>query len=202
MTDYEAIKDKVDALLAEANIVYKVEFVGEGKDEPKPAKCSCPGDYSPKMEPWVHDMWRVTFTAQVGGASTKTKATMTTDYRTGIGHRQVPKIMETAEFPRFLKDTKGKPISAPPSKDPYHRKLQQKHAKPMPPRAADALSCLVSDAEALNTSFHYWCDELGYDRDSINALNTYNLCCENGEKIRKVFDHKTLAAVQELVREL
>lgn len=53
------------------------------------------------------------------------------------------------------------------------------------PTAADVLSCLVSDADALDYSFEEWCGNFGYDTDSRTAEKTYKACCKSGMKTRK-----------------
>lgn len=60
---------------------------------------------------------------------------------------------------------------------------------PVPPTAADVLYSLLSDSEARNQSFADWCADLGYDSDSIKALNTYNACVAADSLLREVFTH-------------
>jgi hypothetical protein len=53
------------------------------------------------------------------------------------------------------------------------------------PTAADVLSCLVADADALDYSFEEWCGDFGYDTDSRTAEKTYKACCKSGMKTRR-----------------
>ncbi len=45
-----------------------------------------------------------------------------------------------------------------------------------PPTVEDVLNSLVSDSNALDQSFEYWCSEFGMDTDSRRAERTYNQC--------------------------
>lgn len=58
-------------------------------------------------------------------------------------------------------------------------------SKPTPPTPDDVLYCLVSDAEAAETTFAEWCNNFGYDTDSRKALAIYEQCQQNTDKLRK-----------------
>lgn len=58
---------------------------------------------------------------------------------------------------------------------------------PQPPSAADVLHSLLMDSQAREQSFADWCADLGYDADSIKALNTYNACVATDNQLRQVF---------------
>ncbi len=53
------------------------------------------------------------------------------------------------------------------------------------PKIEDLLDCLFLDAQSHESSFESWCDELGYDQDSIKAKKTYDLCIEGYFKLKK-----------------
>ena len=55
-----------------------------------------------------------------------------------------------------------------------------------PPTAADVVYCLCSDSQALDITFEEWCDEFGDNVDSRRAERTYNECCQNGAKVRRL----------------
>lgn len=57
--------------------------------------------------------------------------------------------------------------------------------KPIPPSYDDVIHSLVMDASACEQSFEDWCSELGYDSDSIKALEIYRSCQKNADKLRK-----------------
>ena len=73
--------------------------------------------------------------------------------------------------------------------------------KPVAPSAAAVLHCLLSDAEARDMSFGDWCDNLGYDDDSIKALNIYKQCEETARALKKVFTRDQLAELREALRD-
>lgn len=97
------------------------------------------------------------------------------EYFTGLGHRKVPGGYKP--------------------KKPYEIGYVQ--AKRAEPKIEDVLYNLILDSDALDTSFDYWCDELGYDTDSRKAFDTYQACCENAKKIKQLFDSATIAAMRE-----
>lgn len=99
-----------------------------------------------------------------------------TDYYTGTGRRKLPN--------GFKKDN---PLGIKP--------------KPVAPCAADVLYSLMIDAEACDQSYQDWCDNFGYDSDSIKALNTYRACEEIGRNLRKVFDHATLESFRNILQD-
>ena len=91
------------------------------------------------------------------------------DYFTGTGHRKPTN-------PRKPVDSHWNPLRA------------------ISPCAADVLYSLLLDSEACNESYQDWCDNFGYESDSIKALNTYRACEAIGHELRKAFDHKTREA--------
>lgn len=54
------------------------------------------------------------------------------------------------------------------------------------PDYESVVDCLVVDSNALDYPFQDWCDDFGYDSDSISALETYNECCKMGRKLIKM----------------
>lgn len=69
------------------------------------------------------------------------------------------------------------------------------------PTPANVLYSLLSDMSACETSFNDWCSDFGYDNDSLSALNTYQACCENGEKVRALFSNEQVEQLRELLEE-
>jgi hypothetical protein len=69
------------------------------------------------------------------------------------------------------------------------------------PTSASVLYCLLMDAQALDTSFKYWCDDYGYDTDSLKSLGIYTSCCDTGEKINKVFNPEQRLRLRELLED-
>lgn len=83
-------------------------------------------------------------------------------------------------------------------------KPKQSWAKSMPvkPSIADVMYALTLDASAIDESFQDWCDNYGYDSDSIKAFDMYRKCCATGENIRKHFTHAERAAIAAAVADL
>ena len=53
------------------------------------------------------------------------------------------------------------------------------HSVPSVPKFLDVMYCLVSDAGCVDCStFNDFCDELGYDNDSISDRKAYDACCD------------------------
>lgn len=51
----------------------------------------------------------------------------------------------------------------------------------------DVLYCLVMDYTSDTENFEDFCNELGYDTDSIKALNIFNAVKKNSEKMKRIF---------------
>lgn len=64
----------------------------------------------------------------------------------------------------------------------------------------DAFSAFVSDAYCGEQSFENFCDELGYDRDSISALRIYKACQRAYKKLSRLTEN--ISALQDNLREL
>lgn len=73
---------------------------------------------------------------------------------------------------------------------------------PIKPSIADVIHALTIDASAINESFHEWCDNYGYDSDSISAFEMYRKCCATGENMRKHFTSTERAAIADAVADL
>lgn len=104
---------------------------------------------------WKHFKWRVRIGSQYF------------EYKTGIGHA-------TDIAPgKWTKPTDRITLSnAVPGK--------RLHV----PSARDILECLFSDSDCGSMTFEEFCSELGYDSDSMKAMQTYRDCQTNGTKLR------------------
>lgn len=69
------------------------------------------------------------------------------------------------------------------------------------PTPASVLYCLLSDSQASDYNFNDWCDDYGYDNDSIEAFNTYQKCCNTGKSLLKVFTHTQIEALREMLQD-
>jgi hypothetical protein len=92
----------------------------------------------------------------------------TQKYYTGIGHRvfQPLRGMDQKEWENLrhknLTDTG------------FEKVLNA--SKPTPPSVKDVLYSLTMDSSAADTNFSDWCDGLGYDDDSMKAMEIYKEC--------------------------
>lgn len=138
---------------------------------------------------WTCDGWRAEF-------RNKTGTVEMFDYFTGTGHRVI--FNERAyEFEKLkLKGLNPRCIAAE-----QVRKQMEQCVHPFPPFAASVLYSLVTDSSANNMSFNNWCAEYGYDTDSIKALTTYNACCENAKRMRKIFTRDQIEKISELLQD-
>ena len=73
--------------------------------------------------------------------------------------------------------------------------------KPTPPKVADVLYSLLTDASAEQRNFHEWCSDYGHSLDSISALNTYRACLDTAATLRKCFSPELLAELRDLLAE-
>ena len=55
------------------------------------------------------------------------------------------------------------------------------------PEIKDVLYCLVMDYTSASETFQDFCDEFGYDNDSIKSLNIFKACQKNSEKMKRIF---------------
>lgn len=53
------------------------------------------------------------------------------------------------------------------------------------PDVPSVLNCLASDSTCESYTFNEFCDEFGYDSDSIKANETYKACLKNSKKLKK-----------------
>ena len=55
------------------------------------------------------------------------------------------------------------------------------------PEIKDVLYCLVMDYTSASETFQDFCDEFGYDNDSIKSLNIFKACQKNSQKMKRIF---------------
>jgi hypothetical protein len=68
------------------------------------------------------------------------------------------------------------------------------------PKVAEVLDSLASDYPATNVTFETWCDDYGYDTDSIKALKTFRACRRVGAQLAKWLGEDLLAELLECER--
>lgn len=123
---------------------------------------------------WDHFLYSVS----IGEGSSM----FTTQYKCGLGHIELK--------------PKGKycPMPSPPYKKgtiAYKQWAEQAY-QPKKPKNSDIMYSLLLDSEASSYSFSEWCDNFGYESDSIKALNIYQACCNIGKQLNKVFSQEQL----------
>lgn len=69
------------------------------------------------------------------------------------------------------------------------------------PKLSDVLYSLIMDSDALNMDFNQWCDNYGYDVNSIKDLRTYKLCIKNGQKLFTLFDNEEIDNFKQLLED-
>ena len=84
-------------------------------------------------------------------------------------------------FGKKLADWAAKKI-----RDEILKNLEGKFPAEIQPERAEVIDCLVLDSDALDYSFSDWCDYIGYDSNSISALEIYHECCKIGRKLIKM----------------
>lgn len=74
---------------------------------------------------------------------------------------------------------------------------KKRHAmRPKKPSVSNVMYSILLDVQAANQSFNDWCDEYGYDNDSMKAFKTYQTCCEYAVFVRKVFTSEQITAMR------
>ena len=58
--------------------------------------------------------------------------------------------------------------------------------RPIAPTAMDVLECLLSDAQAGESTFHDFCEDFGYDEDSRSAEKLWHSCQNTLIEMRKL----------------
>lgn len=121
---------------------------------------------------WPHFSWRVTVT--------RGDRSLTTDYRTGVGH-------------------------AKPMPDHYAQGLAEyarrtawlkRYSTPIAPTVASVLYSLLSDAQTGLDTFDEYCSSMGLDTDSRKALATYLECQTIGVGVRRMLGELYQAACE------
>lgn len=148
--------------------------------------------------PYVTDDWQgIGYTVRLMNDG---KEVLTTDYRLGIGHVELPKMN-----PRGWSETeiycleawrKGRNVKDKALQTQIACKLAK--AQRVMPKCDDVIYSLLMDSEAIDyPTFEQWCDCVGYDKDSRKAESIYRACLETGLKLRSALGDKALADLRE-----
>ena len=73
--------------------------------------------------------------------------------------------------------------------------------KPKKPSNSDIIYFLLLDSEASDYSFSDWCDNFGFDSDSISAFNIYQQCENIAKQLKKVFSREQIKAMREALQD-
>lgn len=103
----------------------------------------------------------------------------TFEFRTGFGHRKLSPGWKAEGLAKWYHNVVGTVRG-------YAQAIAAGALRPVPPGAADVVSCVLSDLEAVSSSFEEWCDNYGENSDSRKVLATYHACQQNGDKLRKL----------------
>lgn len=140
------------------------------------------GGFATKRDDWECDQWSCVFTGE-------DRRPLVSTYYTGIGHR-VLTPMGQLEVKRAGK-----------SSIRHIESIKRQHSKAVAPHAAGVLHSLLSDASSGEQNFHDWCDDLGFDKDSIKAQKAYNECCDTLTRMRAFFTGTERAEMQEILQD-
>ena len=102
------------------------------------------------------------------------------EYSCGIGHR--------IELDRFRKEAFQKIMNKNPQKNKANLLMYidelKKVSKPKPLNIDDILYSLILDGQFSNETFDDFCDNFGYNNDSIKANEIYRACQKNSKKVK------------------
>ena len=107
------------------------------------------------------------------------------EYFQGIAHREERKNFNNGiNFKKLLrmnpKKTKENMI--------LYKENIDKCSIVKPLKIDDVLNCLVLDAQSGSECFDDFCDNFGYNQDSIKASEIYNNCKKNAKKLKNIID--------------
>lgn len=166
----------IDYINSQFNFAWDISYCGEGISDQ-----------------WPHDKWSITISKSktiTNGGIKQNKVIEQFEYKTGSGHRY---LQPSAE--RVIRQNKYNPRSIA-----YAQTIANSWYIKQP-QIAHVLYCLLSDAEAGNESFSNWCENFGYDSDSINAFNTYQACEKTAKQLNNLFNREQLRTLRDLLQD-
>lgn len=114
----------------------------------------------------------------------------TFDYFTGIGHRVPAFGVKQEGLRKWVRTSTGDVAFG--DKQAIEKGwliLKTVKGKVVGPSVADVVSSLLIDFDACKSTFDDWCSNLGMDKDSLKALNTYIACQRNGSRLAKLLGY-------------
>lgn len=133
---------------------------------------------------WQCDEWVISFKGE------------SFTFKTGLGHRLENKGKRVKPNPKAIKDlmnVTGLSYSTV--------RIVNGFVYAVIPTQASVLYCLLMDAQANDESFNNWCDNYGYDNDSMKAFKIYQSCCDTAEKLNKIFTREQQNKLSELLED-
>lgn len=145
------------------------------------------------------DQWQITF-KKAG------KFSESFDYYTGSGHRIFNSGLSLSpknkSFTESVKAATGLPYAVvKESKQDKAVKNVYGQEYAVTPTQASVLYCLLLDAESGSMSFDDFCDNFGYDNDSISDFKTYQACMAITKQVQKLFTYSERQQLQELLQD-
>lgn len=175
-TEPNPIEQSVVAFLATTDVQFSVRYVGfTNRDD------------------WQCDEWKVT----LKGLRLDTYF----EFYTGLGHRAEATGIERQSAKWQFPGVTAKDVTTLTRYGRAYLAEVEKLRKPKEPSLASVLSSFILDSRAIDQSFNDWCDESGYDTDSRKALKTYEACCEQGQKLRKLFTAEQRSILETLLQD-
>jgi hypothetical protein len=146
------------------------------------------GGMETKRDDWTCDAWQCKFSRYPKGVVNGSDITLTTDYYTGVGHRE-SRVRMPADIARLRPNIL------------MRVQWEKANLKAVAPTAASVLYSLLLDSSGAEQNFLDWCGDYGYDSDSMKAHKIYTDCCEQLQKVRVFFTNEERQAMQELLQD-
>jgi hypothetical protein len=103
-------------------------------------------------------------------------------YFTGSGHRKLASGIKREGMRKYV-SSNNVAFGEKEAIEKGYLVLKRYNGKIVGPEVADVLYCILSDADACETTFDDWCSNVGANNDSLKDLNTYLACQRNGTKL-------------------
>lgn len=153
---------------------------------------------------WQHDLFNVSII--------KGNKLINTEFKTGLGHRvlKAKQGTYTSLSTKYNKELKKANIEKGLhliTADHYSSTGYKKSfyasgsCFAVSPTAASVLYSLLLDSDCGYELFEDFCDNFGYDQDSIKALEIYKTCQKNAKQLTNLFTHEQLEVLRELLED-
>lgn len=146
------------------------------------------------------DLWIIEF----GNENWNKTRNIRLEYFTGVGHRFIKTSNYKYPKPCYQVSTAHFTKSDNQLINSYFKKnntIRKPDIYVMQPEIAGVLYCYISDSEAMHESFNDWCDNFGYDKDSISAFNIYQDCCKHGKELYSFFPKETIEKLKAILED-